>query len=121
VFGASLYDAMKTNDWSSVADAIVQPLTDMITSKLGGLGGFGGVIGGFLGAAIGDLFGGGGLFGGKKKQRGDSISNPVITSDINAQRLLTELLNATKVGLLQRAQGIGRVVPLRTQTVLIGE
>jgi DnaJ-class molecular chaperone len=119
-FGKTLYDAMKNNDWSSVAEAIVQPLTNMITSQLGGLGGFGGVIGGFLGAAIGDLFGG--IFGGgKKKERGDSMTNPVYTSDINVERLLTELLNATKVNLARRAaQGFNGGTPLRNQTVLIG-
>jgi len=94
-----------------VADAIVQPLTQAITSSFGSMGGFGPVIGGFLGAGISALFGG--LFGGKKN-RGESTSNPIYVFDTNneRERLLSEMLNVTKA---QRLQQVSRGNTLRGQ------
>jgi len=60
----------------------------------------GGLLGGFLGDMLGGIFGGGG-----GSDRGSSPANPVHTSDIHSQRLLLEMVNATKVQMLRAAAG----------------
>ncbi|HSW65420.1 MAG TPA: hypothetical protein VLH56_19240 [Dissulfurispiraceae bacterium] len=121
-FGREVYDAFKTHDWSGVADSLASTLSSYLSSALGGLGPFGGFLGGILGGFLGDALGG--LFGGKKKKRGDTPSEPIYTSDVNTQALLTQLLNATKINLAKSAAAgmAGRYGPseFQREAALIG-
>lgn len=104
-FGQQIGEAIISHDWSGIGEALAGQLTQVIQgamSSMGPLGGFvGGIFGGVVGGLLGKVFGGGSSS--SRRTRGDSMSNPMYTHDVNTQRLLTELLNATKVNMLRTA------------------
>ena len=64
--GKKLYEALKSKDWSAIGQSIATPFANIITSLLGKMGGpFGGLISGFVGAALTDIISG--AFGKLKK------------------------------------------------------
>jgi len=107
--GKNIGEAIISHDWSSVGEALASSVGNAVQGLLGNMGPFGGFVGGIFGGLISGL---GGLFGGggssdRGRTRGDSITNPLYTQDVNTQRLLTELLNASKVDILRSGAGEG--------------
>ena len=104
--GSALATGIVTHDWSGVASELANTLSGAIQASMGSspmAGLAGGLFTGLLGFGLDSLFGGGG--GSKAEKRGDSITRPLYTADVNTQMLLTQLLNATSLGLARRAVG----------------
>lgn len=104
--GSAFATGITTHDWSGVASELANTLGSAISSSMGSspLAGFaGGLFTGLLDFGLSSILGGGG--GSKAEQRGDSITRPLFTADVNTQMLLTQLLNATSLGLARRSVG----------------
>jgi hypothetical protein len=123
-FGLAVFEAFRDHDWGRVADSLAQSLSSALTEALGAVGPVSGFLSGLFGGFLGDLFGG--LFdgGGKGRQLGDSIDNPMIVSNPRLEATMTELLVATQFGVLARIPGGIEEEPgpaFQRGTVLIGE
>jgi len=100
--GAAVWRGIETNDWSSLGQSIARPIADLMSNAFAGSGPIGGILGGFLGAAVSGLIGK--AFGGGRKARdGQTPQTAQYVYQVNTGDVATELLKAVQRGLLSSA------------------
>lgn len=120
-----MWEAIQTGDWSGLVESIVNPMVESILSGIGSMGPFGGFLSGFLGAAISDLLGGGGFFGGGKTDPSESTYKVAVQNwpeqleagiDLFPEFLLRQSSNITIQGGQADAKNLARA--LKTELAL---